>query len=167
MKCQFCENPATVHLTDIINKKKREMHLCESCAQKNQLISETKQELNIPALLHFLIQQTFGVASKDEANEVICPICGLKYAQFRTKGRFGCPGDYAIFHDSLVPLLERIHRNTKHIGKIPSRFRRARFEAEKLELQNQLKQAIAEERYEEAARLRDLVRAREAADESR
>ena len=32
MKCQFCDNPATVHLTDIVNKKKREMHLCEACA---------------------------------------------------------------------------------------------------------------------------------------
>ena len=40
-------------------------------------------------------------------------------------------------------------------------------EAEMLTLKQQLREAVAEERYEEAARLRDLIRTEEAADESR
>ncbi len=39
MKCQFCPNPATVHLTDIINQKKREMHLCDACAREPDLVA--------------------------------------------------------------------------------------------------------------------------------
>ena len=170
MKCQFCSQSATVHLTDILHKKKREMHLCEACAQKHQLLSlEPKQELNIPALLQFLIQQTLGMVASNSSStsEVTCSECGMAYAQFRAQGRLGCPHDYEAFKESLIPLLERIHRQTLHVGKIPSRVRRLRREAEMLTLKQQLREAVAEERYEEAARLRDLIRTEEAADESR
>ena len=32
MKCDTCNKPATVHLTEIRNGKKIEKHLCEQCA---------------------------------------------------------------------------------------------------------------------------------------
>ncbi|HUW57720.1 MAG TPA: hypothetical protein VMZ92_13860 [Planctomycetota bacterium] len=36
--CQICKkNVATVHLTEIIKDKKREIHLCEGCARKKGL----------------------------------------------------------------------------------------------------------------------------------
>ena len=34
MKCQTCSNPATVHLTDIVEGQKKEVHLCEACAEQ-------------------------------------------------------------------------------------------------------------------------------------
>ena len=34
MKCQSCELPATIHLTEIVNGKKKELHLCHECAEK-------------------------------------------------------------------------------------------------------------------------------------
>ena len=37
MKCQFCSKPATVHLTDIVNNHKKELHLCQACAEAQQL----------------------------------------------------------------------------------------------------------------------------------
>ena len=168
MKCQFCSNPATVHLTDIIQNKKRQTHLCDACAQKHQLIpAESKQELNVPALLQFLIHQTLAAVGKLEGGESTCPHCGMAYAQFRAQGRLGCPHDYEVFRAALEPLLERIHRRTKHSGKVPRAVLLARSRAEVVEWKQQLRQAIAGERYEEAARLRDLIRAKEAADESR
>lgn len=168
MKCQYCSNPATVHLTDIIQQKKRETHLCDACAQKHQLIPpEPKQELNIPALLQFLIHQTLAAVGKMEAGESNCPECGMAYAQFRAQGRLGCPNDYAAFRVALEPLLERIHRRTRHVGKVPRKVLLARRRAEVIELTQQLRQAVADERYEEAARLRDLIRDKEAADEPR
>ena len=34
MKCEVCKNhSATVHLTDVSNNAKRELHLCENCAK--------------------------------------------------------------------------------------------------------------------------------------
>src|SRR5438128_1197197 len=38
MKCQSCPNPATVHLTDIVDGHKKELHLCETCAEQKQFL---------------------------------------------------------------------------------------------------------------------------------
>ena len=32
MKCQKCDKPATFHITDLIDGKPNELHLCEECA---------------------------------------------------------------------------------------------------------------------------------------
>jgi protein arginine kinase activator len=167
MKCHFCENPATVHLTDIINKKKRELHLCEACARENNLIPEPAQELNIPALLQFLLGQAQNELAKKGSDGTACPHCGIKYAQFRAQGRLGCPEDYEVFRAAIEPLLEKIHRHTRHSGKVPARFRGQRLEADRKELQGQLQEAVHEERFEDAARLRDQIRSMGTADESR
>ncbi len=163
MKCQFCDNPAMVHLTDIIHKKKREMHLCEECAREHNLIPDAQAELNVPALLQFLITQSHAQKSEGERdpNNVACPECGLKYAQFRAQGRLGCPADYDVFRTTLEPLLERIHRHVRHVGKAPTRFRAQRRKAELKALKQQLEEAVRDERFEEAARLRDSIRALE------
>ncbi len=166
MKCQICDNPASVHLTDIINKKKREMHLCEECARVNHLIPEPQQELNVPALLKFLLGQAVG-AIKTGNPSPSCPQCGMKYAQFRSTGRLGCPGDYEAFHVELEPLLERVHRQTRHVGKIPARYRAQLRAAQVDELERQLQLAVREERYEDAASLRDQIRELGSPDESR
>lgn len=161
MKCQNCSNPATVHLTDIVNKQKREMHLCQECAEQKQLLN--KQELNLPAILQTLIGQHVGRPS-DELARLTCPQCGIKYMEFRAEGRLGCPHDYEVFRVGLEPLLQRIHRAGRHVGKAPRRQpQTSTAVAELLELRQQLRAAVEGEAYEEAARLRDLIRQKEAA----
>ena len=167
MKCHYCDNPATVHLTDIISKKKRERHLCENCAREHNLFPDPKQELDIPALLQFLVDQTAAETAKTGATDTTCPHCGVKYSQFRAQGRLGCPEDYEVFRTALEPLLERIHHHTRHCGKIPVRFRTKRREWDRDELLRHIQDAVREERYEEAARLRDQIRSMGTADESR
>jgi protein arginine kinase activator len=167
MKCHYCDKPATIHLTDIIAKKKREVHLCEGCAREHHLLPVGEQELNIPALLQFLLGPEAGKAVKGtDPNRLACPRCGLKYAQFRAHGRLGCPEDYEIFRTALEPLLERIHRQTAHCGKAPARLRAARREVEVQELRDELATAVREERFEDAARLRDRIRGLGSVDES-
>ncbi|MCE9532406.1 MAG: UvrB/UvrC motif-containing protein [Planctomycetes bacterium] len=158
MKCQFCDSPATVHLTDIINKKKHEVHICEACAREHDLIPDAKQELNVPALLQFLLNQKKGEKAKNEAIDLVCPHCGMKYAQFRTQGRLGCPKDYEVFRAALEPLLERIHRHVRHEGKVPRSVPLNPPVKSIEEMQQRIRDAVLEERYEEAARLRDLIR---------
>ena len=164
MKCQSCGVPATVHLTDIVGGKKKELHLCQACAEKQQLLSD--QELNLPSILQTLIGQHVGQQS-DELARLTCPVCGIKYMEFRAEGRLGCPHDYEVFRPGLAPLLQRIHRAGRHAGKSPRRGGPCpdRF-AELVELRRQLQTAIDAEAFEEAARLRDLIRKKEATDES-
>ena len=164
MKCQFCSNPATVHLTDIVDLQKKELHLCQSCAEQHQLVH--KQEINLPAILQNLIGQHLGPQT-DELARLTCPACGIKYMEFRAGGRLGCPHDYQIFRKPLLTLFKRIHRKTRHAGKVPRHSRRrAALQAEVLDLRRQLRSAVDREAYEEAARLRDQLRLKETAYES-
>jgi protein arginine kinase activator len=161
-QCQFCGADATVHLTDFVKKKKREMHLCEACAREHNLLpTPPGPQLNLQALLHLILGQTAAPPGADPAG-LICPACGLKYAQFRADGRLGCPAEYDAFRDALEPLLERVHRAAAHVGKVPRTVRSRRRSAELDELRAKLATAVSVEDYEEAARLRDLLRARDA-----
>jgi protein arginine kinase activator len=162
MKCQSCSSKATVHFTDIIKGNKKEVHLCQSCAEQKQLIKN--QELNFPAILQNLIGQHVGQLT-DALARLTCPACGIKYMEFRAEGRLGCPNDYEVFRVGLEPLLQRLHRSLRHKGKTPRHGPSlAQTSAEVIELRNRLREAVETEAYEEAARLRDLIRQKEAAD---
>src|SRR5437868_13690475 len=150
MKCQSCSSQATVHLTDIIDGQKKELHLCEACAEQQQFIKQ--QEINLPAILQSLIGQHIGQLT-DELSRLTCPACGIKYMEFRSQGRLGCPHDYEVFKSGLGTLLNRIHRSTHHVGKTP---RRRGPTAERLieiaQLRRGVQAAVEAEAYEEAAR---------------
>ncbi len=163
MKCHYCTNPATVHFTEIVEKQKKELHLCKSCAEQQQLLKN--QELNLPAFIQNVIGQHVGQLT-DELARLTCPECGIKYMEFRAEGRLGCPHDYEVFRVPLEPLLQRIHRSGRHVGKSPrNRGRTAAAQAELVELRRRLRRAVDGEAYEEAAQIRDLIREKEAADE--
>lgn len=163
--CHLCGQPATVHLTDIVNRKKRHTHLCESCAHKQNIISEgPAPQLNLQPLLQLIMGQ-MGLLEPEAAVDpagLTCPDCGLRYAQFKADGRLGCPTDYDAFRPTLEPLLERIHRGLYHSGKAPRAAAiRQTLAANVAELKRRLATAVAEEKYEEAARLRDAIRAKD------
>jgi len=95
---------------------------------------------------------------RSELDRLTCPVCGVTFREFRTKGRLGCPHDYETFHAELVPLLETIHGETEHIGRMPRTVpTHRRRHAELVRLRQELKNAVAAENYEEAARLRDKI----------
>jgi protein arginine kinase activator len=159
VQCQCCTKPATIHLTNIEpGGQRQEMHLCEACAEKKQVVS--KQELNLSAILQNLIGA--HVSGADQLARLVCPVCGIKYMEFRAEGRLGCPHDYEVFRVGLEPLLLRIHRSGRHTGKQPRLRRRpAERDQELLDLRRQLREAVEQEAYEQAARLRDLIRRQE------
>ena len=70
MKCQLCNKGATVHLTEIVNGKKREVHLCQACAEKKEVLKQ--QEMNLSAILQSVIGQHIG-APTDELARLTCP----------------------------------------------------------------------------------------------
>ncbi len=154
MKCQMCDNPATIHMTDIVNKKKRETHLCEACAKKESLMPDETSEVPIPALLNFVLQNLTKHSSV--VSDIKCEECEATFTDIKTKGRLGCPHDYELFREQLLPLIQRAQgAQLQHAGKIPERHKRRLYKIKKAELKALLKQAIDSERYEEAARYRD------------
>ncbi len=161
MNCQQCGKPATVHQTTLVQNEKRELHLCRACAEAGGLIQQ--KELSLPAILQSLIGQHLA-PEMDELSRLECPVCGIRFMEFRAEGRLGCPEDYNTFRGGLEPLLYRVHRGTRHAGKAPKRRAPAHL-AEVAALRQSLRKAIDAEDYAEAARIRDLLRTKEAADE--
>ncbi len=156
--CQSCGQPSSVHLCHPTSGQEPfELHLCTSCAEKQNLL--VGKDLQISASVQIMVNKFGGEAAENLAR-LTCPACGLHYAEFRSQGRLGCPHDYEAFRTGLLPLLERIHRKTVHIGKRPKQRPKATF-AEVLELRQQLREAINQEAYERAAQLRDLIRQKE------
>jgi len=151
MKCEKCPNAATLHITEILGENHiEEVHLCEVCAGK--YLSEDK-----PPLAKAPVPQE--ELDESELGQTACELCGLKFLDFRNTGRLGCPHDYEVFREELVQLLENIHGETRHCGKVPRRSRSAgRNQNEIIRLRKQLDAAVSQEHYEEAARLRDRIR---------
>jgi protein arginine kinase activator len=162
--CQRCKKqPATVHLTEILQNEKRERHLCEDCAREEGVA--VKAQINLQDILSGMLEahQTAG----KEAN-LTCPDCGITYAEFRSQGRLGCPHDYEIFAEPLAEVFEKVHGAKEHLGKLPHRAGADLTQQRQvMQLRRQLQEAVENEQYEEAARLRDLIKHKEVSGEAR
>jgi len=155
IKCQKCSKAAaTMHITEVLGEEQfEEHHLCEECAQK-YLYEPPKKSGSKPEITVGDEGEEIGALNQKE-----CPVCGIKFVEFRNSGRLGCPHDYQEFRDELVPLLENIHGETRHAGKTPRRLPQTRqAQGELIQLRKQLQQAVTREAYEEAAQLRDRIR---------
>ena len=156
MKCQKCTKAATLHITEVVSDEQfEELHLCEECANKYLYEPQHKGGPGKGG-------EGEGVQEADEAsalNQRECPQCGIKFVEFRNSGRLGCPHDYQEFRQELIPLLENIHGETRHCGKMPRRLpQNKQTQSELIQLRKQLQQAVTKEAYEEAAHLRDRIR---------
>lgn len=155
-KCGRCSKPAVLHITEIREGDVQALHLCESCA-KDYLSSSSPEPTSTPeATSASNPSQVSEEAS--EADEQTCPNCGISFKEFRSQGRLGCAHDYVAFQDELLPLLENIHGEVQHVGKVPKRAPDAsQHQFRLVKLRNRLRTAIDDELYEEAARLRDEI----------
>jgi protein arginine kinase activator len=162
MKCQRCSKPATYHITDLEHGKPFEFHLCDEHAREHlDPAKETGSEgSGIGKLAKGLIEGgPAGARETSASDKRSCPHCQITFLEFRNSGRLGCPHDYEVFRDDLMPLLENIHDETRHSGKVPRRAPRAsQLQTTLIQLRNDLKRAIAAEDYEVAARIRDQIK---------
>jgi protein arginine kinase activator len=159
MQCQICKmNEATIHLTEIKQGKRTEVHVCAHCAHEQGITVKSHMPLN--ELLNSLL------ASQPEDNEIFstleektCPHCGFSLEHFRKEPRLGCPFDYEVFEKQLLPLIEKAHSGgTTHRGKTPSKVpTKMKKQIELSALQHQLEEAVQREDYETAAKLRDKI----------
>ena len=161
MKCQKCAKPATFHITDIERGKPREYHFCDEHARQHLTPTEEVQEPPPMGDLakKLIISGPSVTREASPADKQVCPVCQITFLEFRNSGRLGCPYDYEVFRDELMPLLENIHDETRHSGKVPKRApKNSQQQTTMIQLRNELKRAIAAEDYETAARIRDKIR---------
>lgn len=163
MLCEKCnQRPATVHVAEIINGQKQETHMCEICAKEIQIHGfGFFPQMNLNKFLAGLLNYDFNGGSYNQTDAVseVCEKCGVSEVQFANKGLLGCSDCYHHFEEKMIPLLRRIHGNTRHIGKVPERKGgRARLVKEIEVAKRQLKEVVGREEFERAAQLRDTIR---------
>lgn len=185
MKCDMCDNEATVFLTQIVDGKMTKANLCEKCSKEKGVTDPAGFQL-----ADFLLgtgQQKKSRAATVEDDTLACPACGFTRAHLKKIGRMGCPECYHTFADDLENMLRAMHKGTRHVGKVPGRqpaltspspsreeLRPAPISAppppapkpvspkkRMADLKAQIERAVAEERFEDAAKLRDEIRALE------
>ncbi len=156
MICDICgKKESTVHLTEIINGKATELHLCEDCAREKG--TQMEQHFGIADLLSGLADLGSGVETKEEVG-LKCLNCAMTYKDFKKIGRFGCSQCYGAFKKYIPSLLKRIHGSTKYIGEIPTTEEYQVVRDELQELRKKLQELVEREQYEEAAKIRDKIK---------
>lgn len=175
MLCENCgKREANVRYSENINGRRKEMHLCEECSQKlgitqtnytmpfefGDLFGSFLEELNAPIFSPIL----------QEIKNLACESCGYTFDDIVKTGRYGCANCYETFEDKMDPILKKLqgaNRHTGRMGKISDNhisFHQEKDEKNKKEttelekLQDRLKQVIKEEKYEEAAKIRDQIK---------
>ncbi len=158
LRCQRCPKPATLHITEILDEDKvEELHMCEDCAQR--FLADGQKVKKPKSKGHPEPDSDFPTEAGAREKSPSCPHCGITFAEYRSTGRLGCPLDYDTFRDDLVALLENVHGETRHSGKVPVNLEKHRRHHDELSrLRKDLQGAISREDYEEAAKLRDQIK---------
>lgn len=184
MKCDMCDNEATVFLTQIVDGKMTQVNLCDKCSKEKGVTDPTGFQLADFLLGNAAQKKTRQSSAEDDT--LACPECGFTRAHLKKIGRMGCPECYLTFGDDMDNMLRAMHKGTRHVGKVPGRQVSAPVPSPKAErptpaapvappsppapapvspkkkladLKAAIDLAVMEERYEDAARLRDEVKA--------
>ena len=167
MKCDNCkQHEATFFYEENLNGKTRSLHLCPECAAKMQGEDTAFGKSAFPTFTPFhgnLLDGLFGfgVAAPKESKKT-CPDCGAAWSDLRRAGKAFCPTCYTTFGEELAPTLRSLHGNVTHTGRAPADRREKREREDRLaRLKRELAAAIAEEKFEDAAKLRDEIRTME------
>lgn len=180
MLCEICKkNQATFFYKQTKNGVTFEKNLCSSCAKEQGLTA------------NYGLFDFDGIASDDFFGGLFgsfaagqpkivaaqkCEKCGMTLGELLNSGRVGCAQCYAVFRNSLIPTVTKIHGNVAHCGKVPLISEDTAGATEKEEkkatepvhelsdsekiaqLKEKLKNAIETQEYEMAAEYRDRIK---------
>jgi len=165
MLCERCHlKEAAVRLLDVKwsgnDHAVQASQLCQACARSAGIGLPHGQGFS--AVIQMLAKGLLPAAAAKGAQAPVpgsdenlaCPHCGWTLRDLRQTNRFGCPRDYEVFGDVVEDLLERLQGQSQHCD--------LREESPLDRLLGEMREAVAREDYEGAARLRDQVKALEA-----
>jgi len=188
-KCN--KNTANVKYTEIINGEKKEMMLCEECSHELGLDNMNfSMPIDFSSFFGGLLDEQYNSPEYmplfQTVKELKCSNCNMTYDDFINQGKVGCEECYDVFSNKIDHILKRLHGHNKHTGRKSVglgldqsanqkmqqnennvgancvRPQKETTQENKLEkLQKDLREAIAEERYEDAAKIRDEIKSLE------
>ena len=157
MKCTLCnKNDASVFYREIINGNEKKYALCPDCAAKKEMGVYGTSLFEKSLFDNFFAMPAHNGKKQEEKR---CSLCASTFKDLQKMGKAGCPVCYETFERELSQTLGRLHGDSTHKGMIPERLKTCETPEDKLsQLEKELRVAISEENYEEAAILRDRIR---------
>lgn len=169
MLCEKCgRRKSVLFYRENIDGKVNTFNLCAECADSMKRSGELEDfsaaltGLGYPLLATedtVLREIPALTASPDAPQERICPRCGASLSDISASAGAGCADCYATFARELEPLLNTHEGRLSHTGAVPAGYRARRERARQaVTLRTELSIAVKEERFEDAAALRDQIR---------
>lgn len=185
MLCDNCgKREANVRYSENINGRRKELNLCEECSKK---LGISHMDFNMPIdFSSFFGEFMEDFATPEfmpllnEIKALKCNNCGSTFEEIANTGKLGCGNCYDVFGERLDSIIRRIQGANCHVGRVgkiidskidekianqstqkeekTNQSENNKKENQLEKLQGQLKQAIREEKYEEAAKIRDEIK---------
>ena len=155
MKCQLCEQEASVTYTKIVGDKSQKIHLCAACADEKGITN--LDNFNLSDILMSDMEKADSSEGGATA-EHECSECGFTLEDLRKVGRLGCSACYQLFGSEVKSMIGGMHKGETHKGKVPEGMLLVIEAKSKIEdLQSQLDKAIEAEEYEKAGELKNQL----------
>lgn len=146
LECSECKKPIAVQYSDVAGSQLNRSHMCADCPcfHRNYLEDSGRQRADL----------------SDGATGICCGNCRTTLTAIRTGHPLGCSECYAVFADilcsevfaALPTMAMHCGRSSKESGDISPSLRL-------FALNEALKETLEREAYEEAARIRDQIKA--------
>lgn len=172
--CRFCNNPAAIFLTQIVDGKLTELALCKKCAKARGIFDPLKLTLaeqifpseisgEVEKFINHMLESSLVEDAEDDELAALpdmlteCPACHYSIEQYRSSGLLGCPECYKAFSSELAILLEDLGASPEPAAAVEQDYLDSPA-LERRRLEVLMHDAIRNENYEEAARLRDRIK---------
>jgi len=162
MLCQNCKTKeATFFYEEDVNGTHKSIALCSDCAQKSG-IENTIQTNNIgffTDLENQFLNSFYPFNQPSLSDKKKCPVCGLTFNELAKLGKVGCTECYKTFEKELKNTILSYHGNNKYIQENKNITINNDKKTTNIDtLTKSLQQAIENEDYETAAKLRDEIK---------
>jgi protein arginine kinase activator len=156
LECSECKKPIEVHYTEIVGDCMNQTCMCADCPELHKRLYGISQwELEVESL---------------GGTGLACGNCGTTLDAVRMGHDLGCCDCYTVFEDVLVQELlsskkipPRLAHNKKttpmHLGRSPGEAQEINISMRLLALNEALSETLKKEDYEQAAWLRDQIKA--------
>ena len=165
MNCDKCGKPSVYHSTLIVNGVSKTTNLCKDCAIKEGVFTTSASGLFDDMFAPFMDFLPF-----EKVADLTCPVCKTSLREFKSTHLLGCPNCYDTFRQEIANVIKRIAPNEIHkpdsiTGGEASQSKESTKQEKINELRQSMAQAVKEERYEDAAKIKKQIAKLEAENE--
>lgn len=162
MNCDKCGREAIVELNIIDGEHHKILRFCDQhyieFLEENEEFLIQNQVDFMKSFIEDLVSSMTSGFSKPEYKNMKCSSCGTSLDWVFKYGKFGCDQCFTDFSVEMDELVKKTQGSFSYEGKFPHRYKDIKEKIDQIkELNAKLNIAIKEERYEDAAVLRDLI----------